>query len=83
MATNTHASKAEEEVYPRHSPILTEHCVAVASRLSQSQVPVELSVDEDLASRLIAAVNIESDARNGDGLDERPEDPLCGLSEED
>ena len=28
-------------------------------------------------------MNIESNARHGDSLDERPEDPLCALSEED
>ena len=31
----------------------------------------------------MAAVNIESDMRNGDGLDERSDDPLCALLEED
>ena len=45
----TDSSKDGEEVYPQRSPILTEWCVAVASRLVQSHVPIELSVDEDLA----------------------------------
>ena len=31
----------------------------------------------------MATVNIESDMRNGDALDKRPDDPLCALSEED
>ena len=83
MASSTHSSEEEEEVNPQHPPILTEHCIAVASRLSQSQAMVELSDDEDLASRLVAAINIESDARNGDGLDERSDDPLCDTLEED
>jgi hypothetical protein len=83
MATNTHASEAEEEVYPQHSPILTERCIAVASRLSQSQVPVELLVDKDLASRLIAAVNIESDTWNGDGLDGHENPDLFHLADVD
>jgi hypothetical protein len=84
--SSTHSSKEEEEHYPQHSDILTEHYIAVVSQLMQSQVLIELSelsVDKDLALRLVAAVNIESDARNGDGLDERPQDPLCALSEED
>ena len=53
--------------------------------MSESQHPVELSVDEeDLAARLIAAgVNIESDARIRDGLDERPLDSICELTEAD
>lgn len=38
MASSTHSSKKEEENYPQHSPIPTEHCIAVASHLSQSQV---------------------------------------------
>jgi hypothetical protein len=50
----------EEMVRP---PILTQCCVAVVSRLSQSQDAVELSYEDDLAVRLIAAVNIEADAR--------------------
>jgi hypothetical protein len=46
----TDSSEDGEEVYPQRSPILTERYVAVASRLVQSHVPIELSVDEDLAS---------------------------------
>jgi hypothetical protein len=42
-----------------------------------------LANDEDQAKRLIAAVNIEADGVNGDGLDERSVDSLCALSEED
>jgi hypothetical protein len=42
---------------------------------------VELTVDEDnLATRLIAAMNIESNSRVGDGLDIRSDESLCVLS---
>jgi hypothetical protein len=51
--------------------------------MAQSRAPIELSEEEDQAERLLAAVNIEADGVNGDGLDERPEDSLCALSEED
>ena len=33
--------------------------------------------------RLITAVNIEADARSGDGLYERASDALCGMSDSD
>ena len=79
----THLSKEEEEVNPQHSQILTEHCIAVAHCLSQSQATVEILDDADLASRLVVAINVESDARNGDGLDERSDDPICDTLEED
>jgi hypothetical protein len=71
----------EEEVIK--PPILTQRCIAVASRLSQSQDAVELSYEDDLAARLIVAVNIEADARSGDGLYERTDDALCEMSEAD
>jgi len=77
----SHGSTPEEEMVK--TPILTQRCVAVASRLSQSQDAVELSYEDDLAARLIAAVNIEADARSGDGLYERTEDTLCEMSEAD
>jgi hypothetical protein len=51
--------------------------------MAQSRAPIELSEEEDLAERLLAAVNIEADGANGDGLDEWPEDSLCALSKED
>ena len=76
-----HASTPEEEI-PKPL-ILTQHCVAVASRLSQSQDAVKLSYEDDLAARLIAAVNIEADVRSGDGLYERTNDALCEMSEAD
>jgi hypothetical protein len=80
----THTSEVEEEnSTPQRSPILTQHCVAVASRLFQSQDAIELSHEDDLAVRLIAAINIEADAMSGDGLYERPENPLCELSDSD
>ena len=63
MGSTTQSSEEEEEYYPQHSPILIEHWIAVVSQLAQSQVPIELLVDKDLALRLIAA-----DARKGDGL---------------
>ena len=67
---------------PRRSPTLTERCVAVVSRISH--IPVELYGDDgQFASRLVAAVNIESFAKNGDGLDGLPEDSICLMSEED
>jgi hypothetical protein len=73
MIANNHArSEGKEEDYPQHSPVLTDWCIAVAAHLSESQYPVELLVDkEDLVARLIAAVNIKSDARIGDGLDKK------------
>ena len=64
------------------APILTERCVAVATRLSL-QNPAELRDADDLASRLVSAVNVESYAVNGDGLDERPGDSICEGSEEE
>jgi Reverse transcriptase (RNA-dependent DNA polymerase) len=73
-----------EEENPQRSPVLSDRCIAVASRLSTSQDSIELSDDdENLAGRLIAAINIESDARIGDGLDERSNDSLCQLAEAD
>ena len=83
MRNHTQSSDEEEEVSPQRPPILTDRCIAVAHRLTQSQATVELLDDEDLASQLVAAVNIESDARNGDGLDERSDDPICNTSKED
>jgi hypothetical protein len=80
----THTGEVEEEnSTPQRSPILTQRCVAVASRLFQSQDAIELSHEDDLAVRLIAAINIEADAMSGDGLYERPENPLCELSDSD
>jgi hypothetical protein len=49
----------------------------------QSQDAVELSYEDDLVARLIAAVNIKADAKSGDGLYERTEDPLCEMSDAD
>ena len=39
--------------------------------------------EDDLAARLIAAVNIEADVKSRDGLYERTEDSLCAMSEAD
>ena len=73
-------SEASCSCKPRLNPILTERCVAVASRLPQE--PPELYSDDELAFRLVAAVNVESFGA-GDGLDGRPEDSICEMSEED
>jgi hypothetical protein len=77
----SHGSTPEEEMV--RPLILTQCCIAVVSRLSQSQDAVELSYEDDLAARLIAAVNIDADARIGDGLSERTGDALCEMSEAD
>jgi hypothetical protein len=42
-----------------------------------------LLCEDDLAARLIAAVNIEADAKSGDGLYERTKNSLCEMSEAD
>ena len=76
-----HGSLTEEAM--QKTPILTQHCVAVASRLSQGQDAVELTHEDDLAVRLIAALNIEADAKSGDGLYERPDDSLCEVLDAD
>jgi hypothetical protein len=72
----------EDDTCNWRSPVLTERCVAVVSRL-MSQQPIELCDCADLASKLVAAVNVESFDVNGDGLTERPEDSLCCSSEEE
>jgi hypothetical protein len=77
----SHASTPEEEI--QKPPILTQRCIAVASRLFQSQDAVELLYEDNLVARLIAAVNIEADAKSGDSLYERTEDSLCEMSEAD
>lgn len=76
------SSAPEAEYIWRASPSLTQRCVAVASRLALQQ-PAELRDEDELATRLVAAVNIESFAVNGDGLDVRPEDSICDASEEE
>ena len=72
----------EEHCPFMRAPILTERCIAVATRLSR-QHPAELFDDTDLVARLVAVVNIESNAENGDGLDKRPGDTICETSEEE
>jgi hypothetical protein len=71
----------EEEI--QKPPILTQQCIAAASQLFQSQDAVELLYEDDLAARLIVAVNIEADATSRDGLYERTKDSLCGMSKAD
>jgi acyl dehydratase len=52
--------------------------------MALTQTPIELSEDEsDLASRLIAAVNVPFEDFNGDGLFIRPKDSVSTCTEED
>jgi hypothetical protein len=44
---------------------------------------IDLADDETLAARLVAAMNIGSSDNDGDGLHERPPDPLFTNSEDD
>ena len=60
-----------------------ECCISVVSRLASSQEPIELSDEMDLATCLIAAVNVSPVDKHGDGLYERPEDSVCTIMEED
>jgi hypothetical protein len=57
-------------------------CIAVAHRWAQSRDAIELAEEDDLAVRLVAAMNISS-SDIGDGLDERPEDSLISMTDED
>ena len=57
----------EEDDNPRRPPILDHRSIAVATRLEGSNFSIELSEEEDLAVRLIAAVNI-GDEEIGDKL---------------
>jgi hypothetical protein len=79
--TNCCVSEAEEYL-PRKTPRLHERCIAVASRLEQSHDTIELVKETLLGARLVAAVNIESTAICGDGLDEQPVDATCPFSED-
>ena len=71
----------ENPTHPQRPTMSDERCLAVAKRLQRSNDLVEL-LDSDLAARLVAAVNIESDCVAGDGL-EYPDDPICAISDED
>ena len=53
---------------------------AVISQLERN-TPIELADEEELATRLVAAINVESDCVYGDGLDVM-DDPICGIAEE-
>jgi hypothetical protein len=81
-----HENKAEEIMHPQRPLNLTaeQRCVMVVNWMALTQTPIELSEDEsDLASRLIAAVNVPSEDFNGDSLFERPKDSVSTCTEED
>jgi len=82
-ATLAHA--AEEEDTPRRpwSSTSEERCIAVASRWAKSLETIDLIEEDELATRLIAAVNVAATDVNGDGLDERPDDSVLPRSEEE
>jgi hypothetical protein len=50
--------------------------------MASSCTLIELSEEEDLAVRLMAAVNLQSTSMTGDGLDKRREDPVCSVTDE-
>ena len=61
--------------YPQRPTILDERCLAIATRVARSNDFIEFS-DSELATRLIAAINVESDCVCCDGL-EYSDNPLC------
>lgn len=67
--------------YPQRPLISDERCLAIATRLARSNDLIEFS-DSELATRLIAAINVESDCVGGDGL-EYSDNPLCEVPDED
>ena len=87
MDKTFHEDKAEEIMQPRRPLNLNaeQRCVAVVNRMASSLTPIEfLSEDDsDLASRLIAAVNVTVEDFNGDGLFERPKDSVSTCTDED
>ncbi len=75
--------KEEEEEYtsnPQRPYLMDERQISVASRLQTSE-PIELTDEEELARRLVAAINVESEDEAGDGLDKLV-DPVCDVAEE-
>jgi hypothetical protein len=81
-----HENKAEKIMHPRRPLNLNveQRCVAVINQMALTQTPIELSEDEsDLASRLIAAVNVTAEDFNGDGLFVRPKDSVSVCMDED
>ena len=77
-------AEEEEDYYQQHfqrPPILDERHVSVISRLRTSNALIELTDEHDLAARMVAAINIESDCVVGDGLDVM-QDPICTVAEE-
>ena len=78
------ASEEEEEncycSNPQRPLVMDERQIAIVSRLERSNSIVDLADDDDLARRLILAINIESSSTSGDGLDVIP-DPICEVAE--
>jgi predicted hotdog family 3-hydroxylacyl-ACP dehydratase len=76
--------EAGEMMQPRRPFNLSgeERCIAVVNRLASRREPVEFS-EEDLATRLIAAVNVTVQDSEGDGLYERSEDSASPATAED
>jgi hypothetical protein len=62
-----------------------QRCVAIVNWRALTQTPIELSDEDesDLASRLIAAVNVPSEEFNGHGLFIRPKDSVSTCTVED
>ena len=82
---NLHQFETEEEENeyssnPQRPLLMDAYHIADISRLERC-APIELSEGEELASRLVSAINIESDCACGDGLDVI-DDPICGIAEE-
>ena len=78
--------EAGEMMQPRRPFNLSqeERCIAVVNQLASRQDPIEFSEEEeDLPTRLIAAVNVTVQDSEGDGLYERPEDSASPIMAED
>ena len=65
------------------NPIAEARCIAVTNQIAVPRNPVEFLDENDLATWLIAAVNVAVTDTNGDGLSERPEDSIYTTMEED
>ena len=72
--SNSGFREEEAEDNPRRPPILDHRSIAVATRLECSNFSIELSEDEELATRLIAAVNVGAD-ETGDEFE--PKETAC------
>ncbi len=78
------AEEEEKESYQQHfqrPPILDERHVSITSRLETSSALIELTDATELAARLVARINVESDCVVGDGLDDLI-DPICDVAQE-